>query len=159
MAEIIARFEVNGVMRAVAMDEREFSASSVENYHSLVKLVPPLIRPAIDAFLFAMRHGPIQKLLRDRKLAPMCKDCPDKDGQAIDAFVRLYFASIVEAATDKETGQLLPVDIRSKDLALAYNGLFRRVPELDGPVPNEIADDSPTQIETAGAVPVEQTPA
>lgn len=130
MAEVIIRLESEEGMVAYAIDTDIASAKAGDGYVSIRESLPRIIRPAIDGFLFALRHGILQRLLKDAGLPGPCKDC-DKDRATVESATRLFMHKFVQFGHDQE-GHVVPIDLSRKDLSEAYQGFIRRAPEYDG---------------------------
>lgn len=164
--EIVVRLENNtGGFNAFALDTVTFARRLGETYPSFAEMVPSILKPAVDAFMFAIRHGILQRLCRDRGI-PM----PDKNAKKYDEFgnevkrdlnaeaaellAQVFYHDVLKKSRDAD-GQPIAVDVTSHELKGAYAGIFRRLPaydQLGGPGAEPTAIDAPdTEQATATA--------
>jgi hypothetical protein len=153
LAEIIMRVETSEGFKSYAVDEDMLQVRAVDTYKTVMEVLPDIIRVPESGLMFALRHGPIQKLLRNAGLEPMCKDCPDKDSTAVGALVRLFIASAHRAEADAGTTTL---DMMQSDLRTDMAGFIRRVPEYDD-LPSVFPRSTEAQIEAPGPHPAPTT--
>lgn len=127
MAEVIVRLETKDGFKSYAIDTDIMQVRGAAVYKQILDVLPDMIKMPLNAAMFALRHGPIQKLLRERNLKEMCKDC-DKDAEAVKALFRIYFDAVGKAQQEAGTTTL---DMMQSDLFSNNEGLVRRAPEYD----------------------------
>ena len=127
MAEMIVRLETKDGFKSYAVNTDIMQVRGAVVYKQILDVLPDMIRMPLNAAMFALRHGPIQKLLREKNLPEMCKDC-DKDAEAIKALFRIYFSAVETAQHEAGTTTL---DMMQSDLFSNNEGLIRRAPEYD----------------------------
>lgn len=129
--EIVVRLENGqGGFNAYALNMDRLADSLGESYPAYMEIMPGILRPAIDGLIFALRHGILQRLLKDRHMPPMDKNAPDKNAEAVTLLMRVLYGSVLEKSRTAE-GEPIPVDVTADDIKVAYGGLFRRVPHYD----------------------------
>lgn len=135
MAEIIVRLESDNGYTAYAFNCDALVTRTYDVFPAVMNWLPGVFSKPLDAFLFGLRHGPVQKMLKDKGLPELDKKAEDKNAETAKALAMIFLSSVAKASTDAN-GNVMPVDITRDDLAGAYTGLVRRVPEYDG-LPHE----------------------
>ena len=148
--EVVMRFETSNGFVSYAVDYEVFAQRVEDVWPVFREMVPPLFRPLLDGFLFSLRHGPIQRTAKENGLDAneyVKKPGRDKDAGAMRLLAYILFKRTRQEMLTPEG--LLPLDVRQKDLADAYNGIIRRVPAYDA-LPSTDDDASP-QLAAPGA--------
>lgn len=159
--DLVVRLENNrGGFTAYALDTEACSLKMGEVFPTFYEMVPGILKPALDAFMFAIRHGILQKLCRERGIP-----IPDKhekkydaygnevkrdlNGEAAELLARVFYSDVLKKSYN-EQGERIAVDVTTKELSGAYTGIFRRVPAYDA---HTLAgtDTQPQAVASAGA--------
>lgn len=133
MAVIIFRLEQpHKGYAAYAIDCDAAVNAVMDSYSSLVDSLPKPIKSALDSFLFAMRHGVVQSIFK-QKHVDMIEFEPgtDKNLATIGHLAQLYFV-LIQQKSIGEDGYQHPVDIPAKYSEAVFAGIISRIPEFDG---------------------------
>lgn len=129
--EIVMRFETNNGFVAYSINGEELARRGYISWSTMSGYIPKLIRPIVDTFLFSLRHGVVNRLLKEQGLPPMDKQATDRDAEAIRCICLLMCHHVHNLSLDKQTGKVKPVDFTVTDLAGVYDGMVKRAPEYD----------------------------
>jgi hypothetical protein len=129
--KLVVRFETDAGMIAYECDCDKAVQECKDLSPKLFAWLPKWATTPLDAFLFALRHGPVQRALKDYNLPEMSKSSSDKNGETIGSLSAIILARLLKMGTDEVTGQKYSFDIRREDFNIAVNKLIRRAPEFD----------------------------
>lgn len=161
MAEVIVRIETAEGMKGYIIDGDAFGASVGAFYKDNINNLHPMLQPIVKGFIFALRHGPLQKLMREEGMPPLCKECPDKDAQAIGALAGMFAHSAhkAQAQLTKPGEPIVPIDMMQRDLVDASANMIRRAPQFDGPLPTAIEEPHEDSIPEPDGRYIDSAPA
>lgn len=145
--DVLIRLEnAQGGFVAYAINGQAFSERARESFEVIREGLPKVLRPIVDGALFALRHGPLQKMGREAGIdvAPFLK-AGDKDAAAVAVAALLTIRNARKLQS--ESGAIEPIDVTHGDLVTAYQGVFRRVPEFDQLAAGHDGTGEPTAIE------------
>lgn len=139
--EIVLRFEGSGGYTAYAVNFRTMAYEIMLAWPDITEMIPKGWRSLVEAFVFGMRHGPVQKAAKEKGLNPddyfkaKIEDEDgvhgvDKDAAAIQLMLVTMFIGIRQSSLRKD-GVLEPVDFSREDMKVAYEGIIRRLESYD----------------------------
>lgn len=133
MAAIVRiRIEGNdGIYRAYAIDGEAAVAGTAGAFAEFYSEMPKAIRGAVDTFLFALRHGPIQGMFKSKGYSPVDIEGLDKNAQTIGHLAQLYIITLMEKARDPNTGEAVPIDMPANQMSFLMENIISRIPEYD----------------------------
>lgn len=142
--EVLLRLESSNGFISYAINFRQLGFELLQTWPEIAKVLPGPIKPLVEAFIFGLRHGPLQNLAKkhgvsaDDYLKAKVQDSNggsrgvDKDAAAIQLAVVLSCLATKRSQT-RPDGTQEPIDITRDDLKVAYEGILRRVPSYDAP--------------------------
>lgn len=128
MAKIIFRIESNDGMKAFGVDSEALSNGVQDNWPALYDMIPKAFQIPLDAFLFALRHGPMRKLMSGVKLTK-----ENSSAVTIGTLFRSALDGLDKANRDETGEETTKLDFTNQVLRDAYEGIFTREPSFDGP--------------------------
>lgn len=153
--EIVVRLENNdGVMTAFALDTVVCADRVGSVFPDFMAMLPKVLTPAVDAFMFAIRHGILQKLAKDRGLQI---GRVNSNAEAAKLLMQVIYHTALKDSRDPETGEPLMVDMTQGEFSNMYKGIFRRLPQYDalaGPGASAKAIESPVDAPAREEAPV-----
>lgn len=139
--EVIVRMETSRGFQSYAVNYETFAARIADAWPSVAASIPALFRPLVEGFLFALRHGPLQRTAKEQGVNAddFLKESAydrehgikrDKDAGAMALMAYLIFHR-ARKVMFTEDGRVEPLDMRQRDLADAYEGIIKRTPQYD----------------------------
>lgn len=132
--EVVVRLESHGVMRSYAINYDVMGGKWREVYPLMIEMLPRILRPIIEGAMFAIRHGPIQKLAKKQGIDPdlyLKRPGVNHDAAAAELLAVLSFRQVRAEQVAADGSFQNPVDIMQQDIVDAYEGVFRRVESYD----------------------------
>lgn len=125
MDKVIIRFQTSDGFVAYEVDTTAIGKQAEIQYRELQGDIPKAFKIPVDAFLFAMRHGPLHKIMALIKPAK-----EDVESVTVGLLMNAILQGIAEKSKD-ELGNPMPIDITKKDIGDLYGEAIHRAPEWD----------------------------
>lgn len=130
MAQIKVRVRrPDGSATGLLLDYDTAAADMRAAWEELAHALPWWLSGPLDAFLFALRHGPLPRQLREAQLPAMDKG--SGNGGAVEALIRLLGDALSKGVAAESGGDVLDIS-QDEFTALAFRSI-RHVPDLDEP--------------------------
>lgn len=125
MDKIIIRFQTNDGFVAYEIDTTAIGKQAEIQYREMQSEIPKAFKIPVDAFLFAMRHGPLHKIMA---LVKPPKE--DVESVTVGLLMNALLQGIAEKSKD-ENGVYQPIDITKQDIGDLYGEAIKRAPQWD----------------------------